>query len=155
MNAFEKPLDEIYRKLKLYFYREMALHTNREDNGLSITESFCMESIYALDHPTIAQFANFMNISSPNATYKIHHLIAKGYLEKIQSPRDKREYYLQPTEKYMRYHAMNRASVFWLSQGREQKSKRLLASQCRWSFFGSTMKEMRIAGVNTFDIVPR
>ena len=87
MNAFEKPLDEIYRKLKLYFYREMALHTNREDNGLSITESFCMESIYALDHPTIAQFANFMNISSPNATYKIHHLIAKGYLEKIQSPR--------------------------------------------------------------------
>ena len=50
MNAFEKPLDEIYRKLKLYFYREMALHTNREDNGLSITESFCMESIYALDH---------------------------------------------------------------------------------------------------------
>ncbi|WP_455126857.1 MarR family winged helix-turn-helix transcriptional regulator [Pseudoramibacter alactolyticus] len=109
MNAFEKPLDEIYRKLKLYFYREMALHTNREDNGLSITESFCMESIYALDHPTIAQFANFMNISSPNATYKIHHLIAKGYLEKIQSPKDKREYYLQPTEKYMRYHAMNRS----------------------------------------------
>lgn len=106
---FRKPLEEVYRKLKLYFYREMALQASGGKDSLSIAESFCMECIYAMGEPTIAQFARFMNISSPNATYKIHSLISKGYLEKIRSEHDKRLYHLRPTEKYRRSHRINKS----------------------------------------------
>ena len=36
--------------------------------------------------------------------YKINNLIKKGYLRKVQSEEDKREYYLEVTEKYMDYY---------------------------------------------------
>ena len=37
----------------------------------------------ALEEPTINEFASFVNISSPNAAYKVNSLIQKGYVEKI------------------------------------------------------------------------
>lgn len=70
---------------------------------LTTVECFCMEGIAALGEPTIAEFANFMNISTPNAAYKVNSLVQKGYVEKIQSKEDKREYHLRPTEKYRVY----------------------------------------------------
>jgi DNA-binding MarR family transcriptional regulator len=63
-----------------------------------------METIYALREPTINEFANFMHISSPNAAYKINNLIKKGYVEKIRSESDRREYFLRPTQKYTDYY---------------------------------------------------
>ena len=42
-----------------------------------------------------------MNISSPNAAYKVNSLIKKGYIQKTQSQEDRREYHLEVTEKYM------------------------------------------------------
>ena len=63
-----------------------------------------MEIILALDNPTINEFATFIDISAPNAAYKINNLIQKGYLRKEQSTDDKREYHLVPTQKYMDYY---------------------------------------------------
>ena len=63
-----------------------------------------MEMIYALDNPTVAEFANLANISSPNAAYKVNSLVKKGYLKKVQSKDDKREYHLEVTEKYINYY---------------------------------------------------
>ncbi len=37
-----------------------------------------------------------MGISTPNAAYKIGSLVKKGYVEKIQSTTDRREYFLRP-----------------------------------------------------------
>ena len=45
-----------------------------------------------------------MQISTPNAAYKIGSLVKKGYVEKIQSTTDRREYYLRPTKKYIEYY---------------------------------------------------
>ena len=45
-----------------------------------------------------------MRISTPNAAYKIGSLVRKGYVEKIQSTTDRREYYLRPTQKYIDYY---------------------------------------------------
>ena len=45
-----------------------------------------------------------MRISPPNAAYKINSLIRKGYIQKIQSEHDKREYHLQVTQKYKDYY---------------------------------------------------
>ena len=63
-----------------------------------------MEVILALKEPTVNEFASFVRISSPNAAYQINSLIQKGYVEKIQSPNDRREYHLRPTQKYLDYY---------------------------------------------------
>ena len=63
-----------------------------------------METIMALGHPTVNQFASFMCISSPNAAYKVASLIKKGYVRKVQSETDRREYHLEVTQKYIDYY---------------------------------------------------
>ena len=63
-----------------------------------------MEIIQALDKPTVNEFAQFVQISPPNAAYKVNSLIQKGYLRKVRSEDDRREYYLEPTDKYVDYY---------------------------------------------------
>ena len=48
-----------------------------------------------------------MQISTPNAAYKIGSLVRKGYVEKIQSTTDRREYHLRPTQKYIDYYSIS------------------------------------------------
>lgn len=64
-----------------------------------------LEVISALGRPTIGQFAEFVQISRSDATYKINKLVGKGYLYKTKSEVDKREYYLTLTRKYHDYGA--------------------------------------------------
>ena len=45
-----------------------------------------------------------MEISKPNMAYRVSKLANKGYIKRIQSKDDKREYYLEPTEKFFKYH---------------------------------------------------
>jgi transcriptional regulator, MarR family len=66
-----------------------------------------MECIMALGEPTISQFSHMMNISAPNTAYRVSSLIQKGYLEKVQSRKDQREYHLRPTRKYLEYYNIN------------------------------------------------
>ncbi len=56
-----------------------------------------------LSEPTVGQFADFLNISQSNATYKVNSLIKKGYLERQNSQTDRREYHLVLSEKYYNY----------------------------------------------------
>ena len=63
-----------------------------------------MESIMALGSPTVNEFATFMRISPPNAAYKVNSLVKKGYIRKVQSPDDRREYHLEVTQKYIDYY---------------------------------------------------
>lgn len=99
-NAFSA----VYMKFKLHFYQKVFERFMDREATLTTVETFCMEIIYALDEPTVAEFAKVANISSPNAAYKVNNLIKKGYLKKRQSEDDKREYHLVPTEKYMDYY---------------------------------------------------
>lgn len=94
----------VYMKFKLHFYQKVFERLEEREATLTTVEAFCMEIIYALGNPTVAEFAKVANLSSPNAAYKVNNLVKKGYLNKVQSEHDKREYHLQPTEKYMTYH---------------------------------------------------
>lgn len=94
----------VYSKFKLHFYQNVFENWQEREASLTTVETFCMEIIYALEKPTVAQFAEIANISSPNAAYKINNLIKKGYLKKIQSKQDKREYHLEVTQKYIDYY---------------------------------------------------
>ena len=100
----DRAFDRVYTKFKLHFYRAVFARFQNREASLTTVESFCMEIINALGHPTINEFSSFVNISPPNAAYKINNLIQKGYVTKKQSPDDKREYHLYVTQKYIDYY---------------------------------------------------
>ena len=100
----EESFQNVYDKFKLHFYQEVFSAFQHREASLSAVETFCMEIILALKEPTVNQFASFVHISSPNAAYRIGSLIQKGYVEKVRSDTDRREYHLRPTQKYMDYY---------------------------------------------------
>ncbi len=99
----ERSFAEVYTKFKLNFYQSVFASFENREASLSVVEAFCVEVIHALKRPTVREFADFAQISSPNAAYKINNLIKKGYIKKVQNEEDKREFYLEVTEKYLSY----------------------------------------------------
>ncbi len=98
--ALKIQFNAIYRKIKLILIKGMFKKIKDKGEGLSSSEYFCLECINLMDKPTISQFAAFLDISSPNATYKVKTLINKGYISKEKSEKDGREYLLVPTKKF-------------------------------------------------------
>ena len=96
--------NEVYTKFKLHFYQEIFRRFQDREASLTTVETFCMESIMALGRPTVNEFATFMCISPPNAAYKVNSLVKKGYIRKVQSPSDRREFHLEVTQKYIDYY---------------------------------------------------
>mgnify|MGYP000093632588 FL=1 len=96
-------LRQLYRRLRLTSYRRIFGSIRERSGSLSATEAFSADIIHLLGSPTISQFADTIGISQPNATYKINNLVAKGYVEKVPSPGDRREIRLQPAEKLRKY----------------------------------------------------
>ncbi len=99
----EKHFSDVYNKFKLQFYRRVFELVRERDGSLSAMEAFSLEVIYMLGEPTVSQFADFLNISQSNATYKVNNLIKKGYLERPNSTVDRREYHLILSNKYYTY----------------------------------------------------
>ena len=124
----EKDFNEVYTKFKLHFYRAVFGRFKRREATLTTVETFCMEIILALGEPTVNEFSNFVGISPPNAAYKINSLIQKGYVEKIQSPHDRREYHLRPTQKYMDYYNI---STSYLKQVMGRVKERFTGEETR------------------------
>ncbi|MBE5845702.1 MAG: winged helix-turn-helix transcriptional regulator [Butyrivibrio sp.] len=100
-------ISQIYDKLRLHFYMKIYSRFENREATLTTVETFSMEVIMALDNPTVAQFAKVVDISSPNAAHRIKCLVQKGYVEKIKSEDDGREYHLRPTQKYLDYRKIN------------------------------------------------
>lgn len=105
----DQAFNTVYTKFKLHFYQKVFSRFENREATLTTVESFCMEGIMALGSPTVAQFAQAMHISTPNASYKINSLIQKGYVEKVRSETDRREYHLRPTQKYLDYYNISYA----------------------------------------------
>lgn len=94
----------VYSKFKLHFYQKVFERWQDREVSLTTVETFCMEIINAAGEPTVNEFARLANLSSPNAADKVNNLVKKGYLKKVQSKEDKREYHLQVTQKYLDYY---------------------------------------------------
>ena len=104
VTTLEQAFDEVYTKFKLHFYQEIFSRFQDREASLPAVETFAMETIKALGSPTVNEFASFMRISPPNAAYKVNSLVKKGYLRKVQSQDDRREFHLEPTQKYIDYY---------------------------------------------------
>lgn len=105
--SLEVAFYEVYTKFKLNFYRNIFTNFENREASLTVIENFCAEAIYALNEPTINELADFINISQPNAAYKVANLVRKGYIKKVQSKEDKREYKLLVTDKFKKYYRIN------------------------------------------------
>lgn len=99
----EQKMSEIIDKFEMQFFRSIFDLVRERDGSLSAMEAFSLEIIKMLDQPTVGQFADFLNISQSNATYKVNSLMKKGYLERQNSSTDRREYHLVLSEKYYHY----------------------------------------------------
>ena len=102
---------QVYDKFKLEFFRRIFELVREREGSLSAMEAISIEVIHALHEPTIGEFAEFLNISQSNATYKVNNLIKKGYLVKQNSETDRREYHLVLSEKYYGYTDIMRSYV--------------------------------------------
>ena len=97
-------VSDLYRNLRLSHYRNLFGQLREKAGSLSATEAFSAEVIYLLNRPTIGEFADFIGISQPNASYKVNSLVTKGYLERISSDEDHREAHLRVTKKFLDYY---------------------------------------------------
>ena len=104
----QQTLQRLYRQLRLTSYRQIFGAIRERSGSLSATEAFSADVIQLLGAPTLSQFAQYLGISQPNATYK--NLVAKGYVEKVPSPGDRREIRLQPAGKLKKYLASGEGS---------------------------------------------
>lgn len=99
----ERDFEIIYNEFRLRLYKHIFGIIGEKAGSLSATEYFAAEVVYLLGSPTVTEFAEHLNISSPNAAYKVRSLIEKGYLIKTRTE-DKRSYRLSVTEKFTRYY---------------------------------------------------
>lgn len=106
-DSLERMFLEVYTKFKLHFYRKIFARFESREASLTAVETFCVEVINALGSPTINEFAKFIGISQANAAYKVQNLIEKGYVEKLRSVVDKREYHLRVTDRFYAYMRLN------------------------------------------------
>ncbi|MGN1003337.1 MAG: MarR family transcriptional regulator [Oscillospiraceae bacterium] len=118
----------VYTKFKLHFYKEIFQRFQSREASLTTVETFCVESIMALGSPTVNEFASFMCISPPNAAYKVNSLIKKGYINKIQSETDRREYHLEVTQKYIDYYNI---STTYVSTVMDRIAERFSPQDCK------------------------
>ena len=118
---------EVYTKFKIHFYQEIFQRFQSREACLTTVETFCVESIQALGSPTVNEFATFMRISPPNAAYKVNSLVKKGYVRKVQSREDRREFHLEVTEKYYNYYNI---STSYMNEVMERVSRRFTPAEC-------------------------
>jgi DNA-binding MarR family transcriptional regulator len=100
----EQAFTKVYDRFKIHFYEEVFRELPDREATLSATEAFAVEVIFSLGEPTIGEFANFIRISLPNATYRVNALVKKGYIQKIPSAEDHREIHLQVTDRFYHYY---------------------------------------------------
>ena len=130
-------LTEVYGKFRVHYYRDVFNRIQNRELSLTTVEAYCVEIIHSLGCPTINEFAGFIGISSPNATYKVNSLIKKGYVKKVQSVTDKREFHLQVTERYYKYWNLSE-KYFEIV---EKRIKNSLTDE-EYEFFNKIMKKV-------------
>ena len=100
----DESFEKIYRAFRLEYYKHFFSVLRERAGSLSAAEISSVEVIYLLNEPTMKEFADYIDISPPNATYKVNNLVAKGYACKTISEDDKRECRVTVGERFYKYY---------------------------------------------------
>jgi DNA-binding MarR family transcriptional regulator len=66
---------------------------------LSMRQVYYLETILRMEAPTFGDVAQKLSLTKPSVTAIVDKLIQKGYVEKVQSEKDRRTYHIVPTSK--------------------------------------------------------
>jgi DNA-binding MarR family transcriptional regulator len=66
---------------------------------LSMRQVYYLETILRMESPTFSDVAQKLGFTKPSVTAIVDKLIRKGYVEKVQSEKDRRTYHIVPTKK--------------------------------------------------------
>ena len=118
----DESFEKIYRAFRLEYYKHFFSVLRERAGSLSAAEISSVEVIYLLNEPTMKEFDDYIDISPPNATYKVKSLVEKGYLKKIPTE-DGREFRLRVTDQFRRYYSDDASyGKFILSKMQERLS---------------------------------
>ena len=110
----DESFEKIYRAFRLEYYKHFFSVLRERAGSLSAAEISSVEVIYLLN--------DYIDISPPNATYKVKSLVEKGYLKKIPTE-DGREFRLRVTDQFRRYYSDDASyGKFILSKMQERLS---------------------------------
>lgn len=118
--------EELYRYMRLAHYKKLFSAIHEKSGSLTATEAASVEVIYLLDQPTVNEFARFLVISQPNATYKINALVEKGYVTKVPCQEDRRECRLAVTQKFLSYYEEQQSDLRAIAVGLTEEDRAAL-----------------------------
>lgn len=129
LETLGREINSLVSKAKLYYFQRIFRRMQQDkDDALTPLETFCIEVIAQMDEPTVSDFAEYINVSQPNAAYKVMNLEKKDYLTREKSPTDGRVTLLKVTPKYY--------EVF----GTSQRYARILARRLKQNFSDRELK---------------
>lgn len=101
-----KSFEYVYKLFRLEFYKNFYGNLKSELDITALDLADC-EIIYLLEKPTVSEFAKFVNISLPNASYRVKRLLKVGLITKESLGEDARESYLVVNEKFKLFYSKN------------------------------------------------
>ncbi len=69
---------------------EVQFFKEYEKEGFTVRQLEYIDVIDKLNHPTLGEIAQTLNLSKPSVTAIVDKLSAKGYVQKVQSDEDRR-----------------------------------------------------------------
>lgn len=114
-------LEDIITMANINFYTKIYSGFEKREATLSYTESMVVNIIDSLERPTVNELVRILGISQPNISYKINTLVAKGYVEKVQSKEDGREFILKLTDRFKTYRKIAFSSISQVIDRLEEK----------------------------------
>lgn len=131
LETLGREINSLVSKAKLYYFQRLFRRMQQDkDDALTPLETFCIEIIAQMDEPTVSDFADYINVSQPNAAYKVMNLEKKDYLTREKSPTDGRVTLLKVTPKYY--------EVF----GTSQRYAKILARRLKQNFTSQELKQL-------------
>lgn len=114
-------LEDIITMANINFYTKIYSGFEKREATHSYTESMVVNIIDSLEKPTVNELVKILGISQPNISYKINTLVSKGYVEKVQSKEDGREFILRLTDRFKTYKKIAFSSISEVMDRLEEK----------------------------------
>lgn len=91
-------------------YREANLGPDLPN--LTFKQYYYLDNIYRMDNPTYSEIAEKLRVTKPAVTSIVNKLIEMGYLERVQSATDRRNYHITVSQKGKRLAEINDQSAY-------------------------------------------
>ena len=118
----DQTFGRVYTKFKLHFYKQIFSRSEDREATLTTVESFCMGSHHGVGRTyDCAVQPHDESFLPPTPPIRSTHWSKKGYVERIQSTIDKREYRLRPTQKYIDYYNISYSYLHLVMERAKQR----------------------------------